>query len=191
MDWSNPTASNGCQRHAGNGCGGAFRLHRGAALARKQSPVEPGERKKLRRENPRSGCPEKSGHTGRAMNPPRASKRRRRLVRTGAFTPRTRALEHAVGTRNLTKAVAGSQGTPRSFGSYSAGGLKSKRGTPARKLRGRPSLRNTSRWDAGNRTTAKRDRPSHTAIPAAANSEGQAKLQERRAHDGNVGRQPG
>jgi hypothetical protein len=52
----------------------------------------------------------KSGHRSRAMNPSRASKRRRRLVRTDTFAPRARGIEHAVGARNLRKAVAAREG---------------------------------------------------------------------------------
>jgi hypothetical protein len=52
----------------------------------------------------------KSGHRSRAMNPSRASKRRRRLVRTDTFAPRARVIEHAVGVQNLRKAVAAREG---------------------------------------------------------------------------------
>jgi len=95
----------------------------------RDSESGPSERKKLRRVNPRSGCPEQSGSRSRLLRPSGTLKRRGRLVLAGkpgqSIGDRTRCRGG-----NLRKAAAARKGCRSRFGSYSAGEPKPKREGP-------------------------------------------------------------
>jgi len=84
------------------------------------------EREKLRRANPRSGCPEKSGRRSRALEPSGTLKRRRRRALAG--TPAQCARD---GTRcrgaQPHESGGDSRGSSQSFGKNSAGAPKPKK----------------------------------------------------------------
>ena len=115
------------------------------------------------------------------MKPSRASKRRRRLVRTGTFAPGRREIENARGAQNLRKAAAARK---RRRG-RSSQTLQENRSPGEERSRGNSTdARRNGTPQGGMRSTAptaKRDRRSHKTIRSAENSEGQAKLHERRA----------
>lgn len=140
----------------------------------RESVSGPSEREKLRRVNPRSGCPEKSGSRRRVSEPSRASKRRRRRVLVGR-------LEHHARRRIRCRGAEPHESGNGSQGSLRSLRVKLWRGTEVQER----NVREETPWTAadaedlkvGGRDfhdrTTKRDRSSNTAIRPAGNSEGQ------------------